>query len=266
MGTIAYVAPELLEGKPSGTTDQYCLAISYYELRTGLLPYLQETASAVMKAVIEGDLDFSKVPEAEQAVLRHRHGQGPRRAVPLGRGHGRGPPRGDGHGPRPDAGLGAGPAPRAIAGGRDAQDDRNPRPAGSRRRRRLAGRQPGRPPADSAVSWPGPTTTTSRRSSRQRALKPPDPEVEQARKLAALLSQAADLAAASDWHSAQAEVRRGPGRRSRQSPGAAHAGQVRAAAGAVRRRRGLPPQGRSRPTPTPPGPSSRSLPPWGRRR
>ncbi|MGQ9575818.1 MAG: tetratricopeptide repeat protein [Thermoguttaceae bacterium] len=70
MGTIAYVAPELLEGKPSPATDQYCLAVSYYELRTGALPYDQETSGAVMKAVLDGALNFSRVPEAEQAVLR----------------------------------------------------------------------------------------------------------------------------------------------------------------------------------------------------
>ncbi len=70
MGTIAYAAPELLDGKPSPTTDQYCLAITYYELRTGTLPYEQQSAFAVIEAVRQGDLDFSRVPEAERAVLR----------------------------------------------------------------------------------------------------------------------------------------------------------------------------------------------------
>jgi len=77
MGTIAYVAPELLEGKPSPATDQYCLAISYFELRTGALPYDQETASAVMKAVLDGALNFSKLPEAEQAVVRKATSKNP---------------------------------------------------------------------------------------------------------------------------------------------------------------------------------------------
>ena len=82
MGTIAYVAPELLEGKPSGATDQYCLAISYYELRTGSLPYDQETSSAVMKAVIDGALNFSKLPEAEQAVVRRATAKDPKDRFP----------------------------------------------------------------------------------------------------------------------------------------------------------------------------------------
>ena len=77
MGTIAYVAPELLEGKPSPATDQYCLAITYFELRTGSLPYDKETASAVMKAVLDGKLNLSKLPEAEQAVVRKATAKNP---------------------------------------------------------------------------------------------------------------------------------------------------------------------------------------------
>lgn len=70
MGTIAYAAPELLDGKPSPTTDQYCLAITYYELRTGSLPYGEQSAFGVIEAVRKGELDFSLVSEAEQVVLR----------------------------------------------------------------------------------------------------------------------------------------------------------------------------------------------------
>ncbi len=70
MGTIAYAAPELLEGKPGPGTDQYCLAITYFELRTGALPYDQESAVAVMEAVRKGELNLSKIPEPEQRVIR----------------------------------------------------------------------------------------------------------------------------------------------------------------------------------------------------
>ncbi|MBN2024200.1 MAG: protein kinase [Pirellulales bacterium] len=37
--TVAYAAPEALNGKPGPFTDQYCLALSYVELRTGELPF-----------------------------------------------------------------------------------------------------------------------------------------------------------------------------------------------------------------------------------
>jgi tetratricopeptide (TPR) repeat protein len=68
--TVAYAAPEcLVEGKPSDTTDQYSLAVTYYELKTGKLPYTDETLMAVMDAKRQGKLDFSSAP-AEAAVLR----------------------------------------------------------------------------------------------------------------------------------------------------------------------------------------------------
>ncbi len=70
--SIAYAAPECLEvGQPSSSTDQYSLAISYFELRTGRLPYVDNTLAAVMQAKRQGDLDFSKLPQKEAEVL-HR--------------------------------------------------------------------------------------------------------------------------------------------------------------------------------------------------
>ena len=70
--TIAYAAPEcLVEGNPSDTTDQYSLAVSYYELRTGRLPYDNEAPAAVMDAKIKETLNFDEVSPAQQAVL-HR--------------------------------------------------------------------------------------------------------------------------------------------------------------------------------------------------
>jgi len=69
--SVAYAAPELLEtGKPSPATDQYSLAITYYELRAGKLPYSEETLVAVVEAKHQGHLDFSACTPAEQEVLR----------------------------------------------------------------------------------------------------------------------------------------------------------------------------------------------------
>ncbi|MCC6127137.1 MAG: tetratricopeptide repeat protein [Pirellulales bacterium] len=76
--TLAYAAPEcLVEGKPSPSTDQYSLAVSYYELKTGTLPYRDETLAAVMDAKRQGKLDFSKLSPEEQAVLRRATSQNP---------------------------------------------------------------------------------------------------------------------------------------------------------------------------------------------
>jgi serine/threonine protein kinase len=66
-GTPAYMAPELMAGKPSPGTDQYSLAISYYELRTGRLPFEESQA---WHAHITGQLDFSLVTPQEQDILR----------------------------------------------------------------------------------------------------------------------------------------------------------------------------------------------------
>ena len=76
--TIAYAAPECLEtGEPSESTDQYCLAISYFELLTGRLPYDDKTPAAAMKTILAGKLDFSRLPAAEQEVLRRATSRDP---------------------------------------------------------------------------------------------------------------------------------------------------------------------------------------------
>lgn len=66
MGTPPYAAPELYEGKPSERTDQYGLAVTYYELRTGKLPYPDQKEFKFP----EGAPDLSAVPENERAVLQ----------------------------------------------------------------------------------------------------------------------------------------------------------------------------------------------------
>ena len=69
--SIAYAAPEsLVQGKPSDSTDQYCLAVSYVELKTGKLPYSDLTMAAVMEAKRRDDLDLSMLPEAVRVVVR----------------------------------------------------------------------------------------------------------------------------------------------------------------------------------------------------
>lgn len=70
-GTLAYIAPECLaNGEPSATTDQYSLAITYIELKTGKLPYESDNFNQVMSAVLNGRLNLSGLPPAEQEVIR----------------------------------------------------------------------------------------------------------------------------------------------------------------------------------------------------
>jgi len=69
-GTIAYGAPEVLLGAgPTATTDQYSLAISYFELRTGGLPFGSESISEVLNAKQHGSIDLDQLPAAEREVI-----------------------------------------------------------------------------------------------------------------------------------------------------------------------------------------------------
>jgi len=71
MGTYAYAAPELLSGHPHVRSDQYCLAVTYMELRTGRLPLFGE--SSILKVAEmhrDGKLDFSGLGSGEREVLR----------------------------------------------------------------------------------------------------------------------------------------------------------------------------------------------------
>ena len=70
-GTIAYAAPECFrDGKPSASTDQYSLAVTYYELAAGVLPYDDDSLARVSQAVLSGQLNFLRVSLPEQDVLR----------------------------------------------------------------------------------------------------------------------------------------------------------------------------------------------------
>jgi serine/threonine protein kinase len=69
--TFAYAAPEAFQGKHSDRSDQYSLAISYVELRTGSLPFKKDSSLAeVMQAHMKGTLDLSGVPLAEREVIQ----------------------------------------------------------------------------------------------------------------------------------------------------------------------------------------------------
>lgn len=70
--TMAYAAPELFRGRVTQWTDQYALAITYYQLRTGVLPFSGVTsANDVVQIHVQGRLVFDRVPPPEAEVL-HR--------------------------------------------------------------------------------------------------------------------------------------------------------------------------------------------------
>lgn len=69
-GSAAYMSPETIAQHPGRASDQYSLAITYYELRTGRLPFTDHHLSSVLDSHRNGTLDFSGLPAAEEQVLR----------------------------------------------------------------------------------------------------------------------------------------------------------------------------------------------------
>jgi serine/threonine protein kinase len=70
--SLAYAAPECLErNQPSSATDQYSLAITYFELRTGTLPFGESpSVASVFNAHMTGNFDLSALPEKERVVIK----------------------------------------------------------------------------------------------------------------------------------------------------------------------------------------------------
>ena len=69
-GSAAYIAPEFIRhNKPSAATDQYSLAITYIELRTGALPFQARTAATAYLIHLNGELDLAAMTAAEREVL-----------------------------------------------------------------------------------------------------------------------------------------------------------------------------------------------------
>ncbi len=70
VGNGAYSSAEGLRRELHQTSDQHSLAVSYYELRTGKLPYANAaSASEIHTAISAGRLVPSELPEREQAVF-----------------------------------------------------------------------------------------------------------------------------------------------------------------------------------------------------
>jgi serine/threonine protein kinase len=81
--TAYYTSPEMLtDSKPSKSTDQYSLAITYYEMRTGELPFDARLPAAVLGAHLQGRLDFSKVSATEAKVLKKATARDPEKRFP----------------------------------------------------------------------------------------------------------------------------------------------------------------------------------------
>ena len=79
-GSPSYSAPELTANRPGPGSDQYALAVTYYELRTGRLPFPPDAGiPEVILAHASGDLDFSAavLSDEERYLLRRATARDP---------------------------------------------------------------------------------------------------------------------------------------------------------------------------------------------
>ena len=64
-----YVAPEVIEGRVSRWSDQYSLAVTYAQLRTGRLPFAGDAIPQVFYKHLHEPPDLSGLPEEERQVV-----------------------------------------------------------------------------------------------------------------------------------------------------------------------------------------------------
>jgi mono/diheme cytochrome c family protein len=64
-----YVAPEVLEGRVTQWTDQYSLALTYCQLRTGKLPFASASANQAIYAHAHLPPDLSDLPQEERPIV-----------------------------------------------------------------------------------------------------------------------------------------------------------------------------------------------------
>jgi serine/threonine protein kinase len=85
-GTPAYMAPEVWGGQPGPRGDQYGLACTYAELRTGRSPFAGPDLGTVMRAHLDGTPDLAGLPEAERRALLRGLARDPAQRYPTCRG------------------------------------------------------------------------------------------------------------------------------------------------------------------------------------
>ena len=70
VSSLSYWSAEALRRESHRTSDQYSLAVTYYALRTGKLPYKNASSAAEIRtAIVDGRLFPGDLPEGEHAVF-----------------------------------------------------------------------------------------------------------------------------------------------------------------------------------------------------
>lgn len=80
--TPLYAAPELFEGRVSGASDQYSLAIVYQELLTGVLPFDGTNARQLMLQHTQVEPDLASLPLADRSAVARALDKNPARRFP----------------------------------------------------------------------------------------------------------------------------------------------------------------------------------------
>jgi serine/threonine protein kinase len=70
VGTPAYMAPEVWRRQPVPASDQYGLAVSTFELRTGRWLFGATNLRELATSHLQGQPDFGPLPKAERSVLQ----------------------------------------------------------------------------------------------------------------------------------------------------------------------------------------------------
>lgn len=80
--TPAYAAPELFDGRPHKTSDQYSLAIVYQELLTATRPFSGTTAAQLANQHLHRWPNLNSLPRGDQAVIARALSKEPEKRFP----------------------------------------------------------------------------------------------------------------------------------------------------------------------------------------
>ncbi|HEY2253327.1 MAG TPA: protein kinase, partial [Planctomycetaceae bacterium] len=67
--TPTYAPPELFEGRPTRQSDQYSLAIVYFRMLTGILPFQAHSTAEIAMQHLRGVPDLSALPRPQRSVI-----------------------------------------------------------------------------------------------------------------------------------------------------------------------------------------------------
>ncbi len=80
--TPAYAAPEIFSGKPSGSSDQYSLAIVYQEMLTGVLPFHETNPGRLAAQHLHDVPNLRSLPAAQQSIIARALSKDPQQRFP----------------------------------------------------------------------------------------------------------------------------------------------------------------------------------------